>query len=355
MWGIDKRPGADGSPRRSTGGARYAERRPIASLLRQTGLLRALERLRRTPRLLVVSYHRVGELAGNQLDDATFSATADEFREQVQYMKRWFAVPPPHEVLDSLERGSFADPTLLVTFDDGYRDNYDVAFPTLRDCGVPACFFVVTGLLDAPRLPWWDRVAYSIKNMNGAVLRLDYPERLVLDLRQVSRARATWRILRACKDATSFDESCLFDELTTRTGVTVDVDSLARTLFMSWNSVRDMARAGMTIGSHTATHPILASLSEAAQRRELRESRERIGDMVGLQPEMLAYPVGGPGAFADVTRRLAREVGYRAAFSYGDSVRRSFSVDPFAVPRVAVEHTDTWAQFRLRLTLATIR
>jgi peptidoglycan/xylan/chitin deacetylase (PgdA/CDA1 family) len=331
-----------------------ADRRSVASLLRATGLLPALERLRRTSRLLVVNYHRVGELAGNQFDDATFSATADEFRRQIRYMKRWFAIPPPHEVLESLERGSFARPTLLVTFDDGYRDNYEVAFPTLRELGVPACFFVVTGLLDRPTLPWWDRVAYSIKKTNGPFLRLEYPERLVFDFRLISRAQATWRILRACKDSKSFDESCLIDELTARTGVGVDASSLARTLFMSWNSVREMAREGMAIGSHTATHPVLASLSEAAQRRELRDSRERIRDAIGSYPDMLAYPVGGPRAFADITRRLAREVGYRAAFSNGGSVACS-CIDRFAVPRVAVEQADTWAQFRLRLTLASIR
>src|SRR5262245_14712049 len=161
--------------------ASCANNQSVALLLRSTGVLRALERLRRTPKLLVVNYHRVGDLVGNQLDDATFSATADGFRAQLRYMKQWFAMPPPHEVLDSLERGSFTEPTALVTFDDGYRDNYEVAFPMLRELGLPACFFVVTGLLDAPTLPWWDRVAYSIKKTTAAFLRLDYPEPLVFD------------------------------------------------------------------------------------------------------------------------------------------------------------------------------
>src|SRR5262249_47238147 len=129
---------------------------PVASLLRNTGVLRTLELLRRSPGLLVLNYHRVGDPAGNPFDDATFSASASAFRAQVSYLKRWFVMPPPHQILDSLARGSFADPTALITFDDGYRDNHDVAFPILRDLGVPACFFVVTGFLDAPRLPWWD-------------------------------------------------------------------------------------------------------------------------------------------------------------------------------------------------------
>jgi peptidoglycan/xylan/chitin deacetylase (PgdA/CDA1 family) len=327
----------------------------VAWWLRRTGLLRALESIRRQPRLLVLNYHRIGEIAGNQLDDATFSATADRLREQVRYLKRWFAVPSVDEVLDSLDRGSFSNPTVLITFDDGYRDNYELAFPILRELGVPACFFVVTGLLDAPTLPWWDRVAYTIKMMDGLTFEISYPEHLTIDLREVSRASATWRVLRACKEARSFDEPRFADELAMRTGVSVDARSLARRLFMSWESVREMARGGMTIGSHTVTHSVLASLSESAQRRELRDSRDRIAEAVGLPPGMLAYPVGGPRSFTRVTRQLAREAGYRAAFSYGGVTNAPWPLDPLSIPRTAVEYSHTRAQFRLRSTLATIQ
>jgi peptidoglycan/xylan/chitin deacetylase (PgdA/CDA1 family) len=334
---------------------RLGERPPVASFLQNTGILAALERLRRTPGLLVLNYHRVGDAARNQFDDATFSATTDAFRAQVGYMKRWFRTPPPDEILESVSRGAFEDPTVLVTFDDGYRDNYDVAFPVLRDLGVPACFFVVTGLLDAPKLPWWDRVAYSVKQTKADAFGLEYPERLDFDLRATARAHAIWRILRACKDARPFDEPRFFDELATRTGVDIEAERLGRTLFMSWAAVREMALAGMTIGSHTTRHAVLAALSEPAQRRELGESRDRIGHHVGSYPDMVAYPVGGPDAFTHVTKRLAREVGYRAAFCYVGGLNRSSRIDPFAIARVPVEHGESWAQFRVRLTLATIR
>jgi peptidoglycan/xylan/chitin deacetylase (PgdA/CDA1 family) len=334
--------------------SRFGERPPVASFLRNTGILGVLERLRRTSGLLVLNYHRVGEPAGNQFDDATFSATAEAFRAQVAYMKRWFRTPPADEILESLARGSFADPTVLVTFDDGYRDNYDVAFPVLRDLGVPACFFVVTGLLDAPKLPWWDHAAYALKTTKAEVFRLDYPERLTFDLRATTRSYATWRILRACKDARPFDESRFLGELAARTGIEIDTELFGRRLFMSWEAVREMARSGMAIGSHTTRHAVLAALSEAAQRRELEDSRDRIGHHLGTSPRMVAYPVGGPGAFTDVTKRLAREAGYRAAFCYGRGLNRSSRTDPFAIARVPIEYTETWAQFRARLTFATI-
>lgn len=260
---------------------RVIDRPAVATLMQYTGLLHAIERLPRQRGLVVLNYHRVGSLADNPFDDATFSATAESFRTQMSYLKQRFAMPSVGEILDAIGRGRFEDPTALVTFDDGYRDNHAIAFPVLRELDLSACFFVVSGLLDAPRLPWWDQVAYAIKQTRVDELTLDYPARLVFDLRTTSRRLVTWRILRAYKDAKPLDEARFVDRLAAQTGVAIDADRLGRELFMSWDNVRDMARAGMTIGSHTASHPVLASLSEAAQRHELIESRERIGLMMG--------------------------------------------------------------------------
>ena len=333
--------------------SRLLHRPSLASLLRHSCVLGVLEHLRRRPGLLVLNYHRIGEPAGAPFDEGTYSATAGTLRDQVSYMKRWFAMPPSEELLRSLARRSFADPTVLLTFDDGYRDNYEVAFPVLRELKVPACFFVVTGLLDAPRLPWWDRVAYSVKRTRVDRLTLAYPEPLTFDLHATPRARVIWRILRACKDARPFAASRFFDTLAAATGVDVDSEGLARTLFMPWGGVRELARSGMTIGSHTATHPVLASLPEWIQRRELHDSRERIADEIGHKPDMLAYPVGGPEAFSDATKRLTREAGYRAAFTFWGCFNRPATIDPFAIARIGVAQAETWPQFRLQLTLAS--
>ena len=159
----------------------------VASLLQSTGVLSAMELASRERGLLVLNYHRLGTTVGNELDDATFSATADALRQQMAYLKRWFAMPPVHEVLDALARGQFDQPTALVTFDDGYRDNYELGLPVLRSLDVPACFFVVSGYLDAPSLPWWDHVAYAVKRTTVDTLRLAYPEPLEFDLRSIAR------------------------------------------------------------------------------------------------------------------------------------------------------------------------
>lgn len=326
----------------------------VASLLRSSGILAALEQASRERSLFVLNYHRLGTIAGNPLDDATFSASAEALRLQMTYLKRWFVLPPVDQILDSLARGHFDEPTALVTFDDGYRDNYELGFPVLRSLGVPACFFVVSGYVDTPSLPWWDRVAYSVKNTAAEVLTITYPEALTFDLRTMPQRQVTHRILRAYKRARPLDQRRFFDGLSAGTGVDVDGPALSRDLFVSWDAAREMQNAGMTIGSHTVTHPILAALPEIDQQRELVDSRERIGEMLGAKPDLLVYPVGGPTAFTDATKRLARQAGYRAAFSYVGIRNVPGQIDQFAISRSAVEHYESHAQFRLNATLKTI-
>ncbi len=317
-------------------------------------MLRILELLPRERALYVLNYHRIGTTADNALDDGTFSATTETLRTQMLYLRRHFALPPAREILESVRRGRFDHPTALVTFDDGYRDNYDLAFPVLRDLRVPGCFFVVSGYVDAPSLPWWDHVAYAVKQTTAEVLTFDYPEAMSFDLRTTPREAITSGILRAYKRAHQIDGQRFFDGLAAATGVEVDGATLSKNLFAPWKALREMQDAGMTIGSHTVTHPVLASLPVEFQRRELVESRERIGQVLGTMPDLLAYPVGGPSAFTEVTQKLARDAGYRAAFSFFGGLNHADRLAPYAIGRAAVEIGESHAQFRAAAATTTL-
>jgi peptidoglycan/xylan/chitin deacetylase (PgdA/CDA1 family) len=331
---------------------RVADRRQVAAAARATGVLTLLERLPHRRGLVVLNYHRVGSVADNPFDDSTFSADVETFRKQLACLQRRFDLPALPAVLDAVERRRFDAPTAVVTFDDGYKDNYELALPVLRELGVPAVFFIVSDYLDRPLLPWWDRVAFIVKRTRRETLELGYPEPLRFDMRTARRDRVTWRVLRACKDARPFDRALFFDELEARAEVAADPVALGRQLFMSPDHVRGLSQSGMAIGSHTASHPVLAALSEDEQRVELRRSRERLAEVVGTPPDTLAYPVGGPTAFTAATKRLAREAGYRAAFCFFGGLNRQDALDPYALCRVGVSREETFAQFRLRLALA---
>jgi peptidoglycan/xylan/chitin deacetylase (PgdA/CDA1 family) len=332
-----------------------SKREHLANLLNRSGLLRLAESIGFRPVLLVLAYHRIGTDAEHLFDDELISATAQDFRAQLAWLREHFTVIGLEELLHVVAKGFvIRRPTALVTFDDGYRDNHDVALPILHALGVPAVFFIATGYIGVSRLTWWDRTAYIVKTTQCERLELDYPVPQSYDLSCTSRVRAIELILRAYREAPEIDDQRFFGELENRASVHVDSEVDGRDLFMSWDQIRALRDGGMGIGAHTHNHPILARLSEAEQNSELMMSRDRLRSELGTSVEALAYPVGDRRAFSTLTKRLAYELGYRVGFSYYGGANRTGKVNPYDIRRVAVERYHSIPMFRTRAILFSL-
>jgi peptidoglycan/xylan/chitin deacetylase (PgdA/CDA1 family) len=107
-------------------------------------------------------------------------------------------------------------------------------------------------------------------------------------------------------------------------------------LYMGAAEARALHAAGMAIAAHSHTHPILARLDAGAQRHELQHCRASLEAAIGAPVDVLAYPVGGRGDFDSTTQQVARDCGYRAAFSCHGGINRPGRADPYDIKRVPV-------------------
>lgn len=329
-----------------------SKRELISRLLSASGMLGALERLPGRPRLAVLCCHRLGDPASSPLDNELFSASSDGFRELLHALVRKWRIFSREEILslpDSLQ--VLREPALMVTFDDAYRDNYDLAAPILEDLGLPGVFFVPTRILDHPELPWCDQVAYLIKHTQRESIELEYPAKLKLACGPADRLATIQRVLYAFRVADSLDYAAALAAVEEATGVQVGEaeQELAANLFMHRDHVRDLHQRGHIIGSHTHTHRILSHLTADAQRTELRQSRQLLADLTGQPPDLFAYPVGGPTCFTRETQELVRQVGYRAAFSYYGGLVKPDHSQPYNIPRETVDFVFNTNRLRARL------
>jgi peptidoglycan/xylan/chitin deacetylase (PgdA/CDA1 family) len=151
--------------------------------------------------------------------------------------------------------------------------------------------------------------------------------------RHLTRAGLVARINDDLKQLEERARDDAIGEMAARLGVSVPKSPPAEYAALSWDEAREMDRAGLEIGSHTATHPILTGLGSDRVRRELTESRERIAAELGRPVDLFCYP---NGAFNDDVRREVRQAGYRCAVAsdHGFNSRRS---DPLALRRVSTE------------------
>ncbi|WP_435010367.1 polysaccharide deacetylase family protein [Tundrisphaera lichenicola] len=324
----------------------------LARRLGELGLIRLIERFARKSGILVLTYHRILERSAAPYYEGVASATPEGLRAELESLARTHRLLTLEEVAGLAEDGFRVDrPSALVTFDDGYLDNFELALPILRSLGIPATFFLPAGFLESPRLFWWDHIAYVIARTRVPVLRLDWPESVEIDLLRSTRPEAIARLVQVYLDRHNLDESRFREGLEKGAEVDVDENRQGRELTMSWDQARILSRSGMSIGSHTVTHRELGALSEEVQRVELAESRRILESRLDGEVRALAYPYGWPGSLDDRTPSLARESGYRLAFNTLVGVNRPGSTDPFAIRRIGVGFADPPILHRARWAL----
>jgi peptidoglycan/xylan/chitin deacetylase (PgdA/CDA1 family) len=330
------------------------------------GMIGLLERAARRPGILITTFHRIGDPAAGSYYDGVYAASPAAFRAQVRHLRDRFRLIALDELIALADADFAVDrPTALITFDDGYRDNFDVALPILEELGAVASFFIPTGFFTNPRLPWWDHLAYVLKQTRRPRIELERPgpesepepepEPLVLDLEANGRPAAIAAVVRLYLDGkiADADEPAFRAHLEERAGVAVDESALGRDLFMTWDQVRGLAERGMAIGSHAHDHCNLARLDEAGQRRELSESKRILEHELGREVRALAYPFGWAGTYSSLTEHLAQETGYRLAFSSLEGVNRPGPSPSrrFALHRLGVGYHDSAPLFRARTAL----
>ncbi len=348
------------------------KRKHLAWAFGSLGFIGLLEQIAmRRPVLAVLTYHRIA-VPGNVSNPyyaPVISATPDAFEAQIRFLSTRFHILGLEALLNiAADKGMSAKispnagkPMALVTFDDGYRDNCEMALPILHKLGVPATFFIPTGILDAARLPWWDHVACVLKRTRVPRLSLErWPgdvDPIVINLGPAlggqQRSTAITTVVRSFLDSTIEDEPWFLAQLDEQAEVPIDSTTLGRELFMGLDQLRQLTDAGMSVGSHGQSHRALAGLPDATQRYELTESKQFLEGSLGLEIKALAYPFGWEGTFTARTIQLAVEAGYHLAFSSLEGVNRpgNAAFQPFALRRLNVGTGDSPTLLRARAVL----
>lgn len=317
----------------------HPRRERAAALLGARALAPLTRRLPGWRGVLVLNYHRIGEAGGQLWDRSLFSATADTFDRQLRALGHCADVVSPGDVAELARRGR-PGRHVALTFDDGYRDNYELAYPILRRHGARAAFFVATGLLDRPRAAWWDEISWMVHRSTRPALSGIVPGP-PLALADGGREPAIAALVARYKSLPAREATAFLDRVADVTGSGRCPDADAAGLWMTWEMVREMRAAGMPIGGHTVDHPILARLPESEQARELDGCAARLSAELQMPMELFAYPVGSRDSFTAATRELLRARGVRTAFSFYGGVARFDRFDPLDVPRIHVDPTMT--------------
>jgi len=292
-------------------------------------------------RLSVLIFHRVlpqpDPIFPGEVDAAAFDAICG-------WMKAWCNVLPMDQAAQRLQDRTLPSRAAAITFDDGYADNRTVAQPILARHGLQSTFFIATDFLDGGRM-WNDTVIESVRLCTQAQLDLsslakpDGSGHLgQYDIGTYAQKReAIQAIIGQIKYLPIVQRKALTEQIAACAGVRPPND-----LMMTSQQVRELRQAGMQIGAHTRTHPILAKLGADAARGEIAESRLYLEDLLGERVGLFAYPNGKPGTdYMPESVEIVRDLGFDAAVSTTWGAART-GTDPFQIPRFTPWDRSKW-------------
>ncbi len=328
-----------------------------------------MPRVRHRGRVAILTYHRVvsESLAHEEHIQPGMYVLDRSFEDHMAYLKKQFTILPIERLVEMTQTGRLEQGRsyCVVTFDDGWRDNYQYAFPLLKKFGIPATVFLATDYIGTSNWFWPDRLAWLIAHARGNRTGDAVHEAINTVLGEIPEigVEATNRWLarsnsKSLRDADTLIEWCkdldpeLIVRFVERLGQALRIDLPQKRVLLNWDEVREMASHGITFGSHSCTHRIMTKVALSEAERELTGSWQAMLRQ-GIKPApVFCYPNGNCNQeLKDSTRKS----GYLAAVGCKTGLVEGGSDDPFDLKRVGVHQDISSSVTHFALALSGLR
>ncbi len=292
-------------------------KKTLYRLLRWLGVY-ALLQWRHRKQAVILCYH--GVMHGGEDNYSNRNAvTAEMFERQMAYVARHYHVIALPELVRRLAaKEALPHYTLVLTFDDGFRNNVTVAAPVLEKYKLPATIFLTTAFIDSEKLGLWtERVDWLLQcaEKPAVTVEIDGNARELTLSTTRDRIIASDVIRAHLKALSPKERESSIMQLAEKIGATRRIDRQLeeRYAFMSWKEARSLLNKRITLGSHTHTHSIMSTLSLAEAHFELSMSQKLIEAELDGKCDLFCYPNGSARDYSPRDKELLRKLGYSAA------------------------------------------
>lgn len=271
------------------------------------------------------------------------------FRRQLELIRQHYQVLPLAEAVQRLRAGELRAPSSVITFDDGFENNFTHAFPELQRLELPASVFVATGFTGSQQTAWFCRVLRAVAETRARTLAWK-GQRYDVSGSRAKLLTATdlmVQLKRQPPDVLEADLGCIEALLGFEARRPVESGSPFRMLGAP--AIKEMAASGLVdFGGHTTNHAILSRLSSDGQRREIEDSLNSLGRILDKPCQLFAYPNGQADDFDEHSIECLRDSGVSVALTAIPGVNPWFG-DPFELYRESVGPPDMVERFEARI------
>ncbi len=289
----------------------------IKKILYRGGAFKLCSLIKSSRYVPILMYHGIRRKQDNEIPEKIFEKHLDSriFTDHLRILKKYCTPVSLSEIF--AEKKLPVNP-VVITFDDGYKNNYDVAFPLLQEYQVPATIFVTTGFVDKTHFLWTDRLEYIVAHSASKDTISLQGGTLILKMdNEKEKLKTLTSVKEKLKNYNEEERLEILENIEQKLGSGYEWTQIHPELMpLSWDEIREMKNSGLVeIGSHTVSHPILSRCSDEKQLYELATSKYRISEELGDNCILFAYPNGRHIDYTKNTIRILKECGYKIALT----------------------------------------
>ena len=288
----------------------------------------------------IITYHAVDEFP-NYID--LFMAP-EKFEAQMKYIHTHYDIITLEEAVNIIEtRRSIPQNAIVITFDDGYKDNYHTVYPIIKRYGLPMTIFISSDYIKSGMPTFVYATIVLLENAKNKLLDLSNYDlgKFMLD-NAASKEQAILEIDRYSKMLRFDQRQQLLQEIISKVGLNGEKHILIDKM-LTWENISEMSHNLVSFGSHTCRHPNLTHLGSEDLHHELVRSKQSIEKKIHKEVKYFAYPYGGKDALNDSVKQHVKEAGYEAAFVlYPEKLTAE---NKFSLGRTMISHQMTSSPF----------
>jgi peptidoglycan/xylan/chitin deacetylase (PgdA/CDA1 family) len=271
------------------------------------------------------------------------------FRSQMEMLARDYRPLSLDDILKYLrDREELPRRSVVITFDDGYADNHEVAMPILNRCGVPATFYATVDCIENRRLPWPSRLRFAFHRT--MVASWNVPSKSWTLDSSDSREAAFLAACDSCCQLSGAVQEEFIQGL--ERDLEISLPGSCGALMMTYDQLRELTHHGHIVGSHTMTHPNMAYLKEEGAQRELADSKQRLESQLAAPIKHFSYPCPALSPhWSQQTVDQSRAVGYETAVTTNSGLTRHGD-DPLCLKRLRPTKTADGLRWNLESAFA---
>ena len=239
-------------------------------------------------RFHIIPYHMVVDKPNGFYPEISIH----DFERQVAQLYKNYNVISLDEIVERVTRRESLRRCVAITFDDGFRDNYEKAYPILKQYGVPATIFLTTGYIEGEKSPWFIKLRHIFMKTRRTHFQFRmWNQAFSIPMRSsLERYEASEVVMKYLMNSTDVEKYLVLERLSEELEANESME--LSNIMLNWEQIREMSKNGIDFGAHTVNHPVLTRVPISEAEEEIVKSKDTIEYKLGKPVTSFAYPFG---------------------------------------------------------------